>query len=171
MITLQESIRIKTTPSAFMKFWEDLEENYPFMHPKDHVWVKCMKAKPTQVGCVWENKEYIGGKHLVNEKYRVVEVIPNQRIVSKLATFPGCLMRTLLILEIADHGHEIQVTETTSIGYDIPILGKIVDAIVNKGLAPILPAVKAHEAEGLAYIKDWLETQNKSHKVDRLTDP
>ena len=140
-----------------MKFWENLEKNYPLMHPKDHVWVKCIQGKPTEVGCIWENKEYIGGKHLVNEKYRVVEAIPNKRIVSKLATFPRSLVATKLILEITDHGNEIEVTETTHIGYDIPILGKIVDAILNKGLAPILPAVKTHEVEGLEYIKAYLE--------------
>jgi hypothetical protein len=142
-----------------MSFWENLEENYPSMHPKDHVWVKCIKGKPTEVGCVWENKEYIGGEHLVNEKYRVVEAVPNKRIVSKIAGFPRSLLGTRLILEIADLGDEIQVTETTKIGYDIPILGKIVDAIVEKGLAPILPAVKAHETEGLEYIKDCLEKE------------
>ncbi len=140
-----------------MNFWENLEENYPFMHPKDHVWVKCIKGKPTEVGCVWENKEYIGGEHLVKERYRVVEAVPNKRIVSKLAAFPRSLVGTKLILEIDDHGDEIEVTETTQIGYDIPVLGKIVDVIVNKGLAPILPAVKAHEVEGLEYIKDYLE--------------
>lgn len=161
MITMEERIRINTTPKAFMAFWENLEENYPLMHPKDHVYVKCIKGKPTEVGCVWENKEYIGGKHLVNEKYRVVEAIPEKRIVSKLATFPRSLVRTELILEISDHGNEIEVTETTNIGYDIPILGWIVDTIVIKGLAPMLPAVKAHESEGLEYIKDYLEKNEK----------
>jgi hypothetical protein len=68
---------------------------------------------------------------------------------------------TKLVLEIVEHGDEIEVTETTNIGYDIPIVGKIVDAIVNKSLAPILSAVKAHEVEGLKYIKDHLEKDNR----------
>jgi len=144
-----------------MKFWGNLEENYPFMHPKDHVWVKCIKGKPTEVGCVWENKEYIGGEVLVNDRYRVVEAIPNKRIVSKLITFPRSLVGTKLVLEIDEHGDGMEVTETTEIGYDIPIIGKLVDAIVNKSLTPILPAVKAHEVEGLKYIKDYLEKDNR----------
>jgi hypothetical protein len=161
MITLEERIRIKTTPEAFMTFWAHLDQNYPFMHPRDHLWVKCIKGRPDEVGCVWENREYIGGRHLVNEQYRVVEVIPNKRIVSRLATFPRSLLRTELILEISALEHEIEVTETTHIGYDVPILGRIVDAIVNKRLEPILAAVKAHEAEGLQYIRDYLEKSAK----------
>jgi len=131
------------------------------MHPKDHLWVKCIRGRPNEVGCVWESKEYIGGRHLVNEKYRVVEVIPNRRIVSRLASFPRSLVRTELILEISELEHEIEVTETTNIGYNVPIVGRIVDAIVKRGLEPMLPAVKVHETQGLRYIKEYLERSDE----------
>ena len=84
MITLRDSIEIKTTPEKIFDFFVHFEENYLAWHP-DHVksyWI----GKPAKEGSILYCEEYLHGK-LHRMKFRITKVELNRKIVYKLS-FP-----------------------------------------------------------------------------------
>jgi len=81
MITLRDSIEIKTTPEKIFDFFVHFEENYLAWHP-DHVksyWI----GKPAKEGSILYCEEYLHGK-LHRMKFRITKVELNRKIEYKL---------------------------------------------------------------------------------------
>lgn len=82
MITLKDSIEIKTTPEKIFEFFVHFEENYHAWHP-DHVACRWLKGKPFEVGSVLYIEEYLHGKsHKM--KFLGTKVEVNRKIEFKL---------------------------------------------------------------------------------------
>jgi hypothetical protein len=156
MIVLEERITIRARPEQYMDFVDHLDQNYSIMSP-DHVRFTCVTGRPTEPGAVCEQEEYFQGRRVRN-RYRITEVVPNRRIVGKVL-FPRSLFGAKLINEIHPRGAEIEVVETICLGHDIPILGRIWDLLLGLVFKPLVPALRAHQIEGLTNIKRHLEAQ------------
>lgn len=89
-MTLEDSIEIKTTPEKIWEFFANLEKNYKFWHPQDHILFRWTKGKPMESGSNWYAEEVIRGK-VFKLKGTIGEVIPNRKIVFKYS-FPISLI-------------------------------------------------------------------------------
>jgi hypothetical protein len=154
MLVLAERIRIRARPEQYMDFVDHLEENYSIMSP-DHARFACLTGSPTKEGSICEQEECFQGKRVRN-RYRITQVIPNRLIVGEVL-FPRSLLGAKLVNEIKPDGDEIEVTETLYLGHDIPLLGRVWDAILGLIFDRHLPALRAHQVEGLENIKRHLE--------------
>ena len=85
MITLKDSIEIKTTPEKIFKFFVHFEENFHAWHP-DHVECRWLKGKPFEEGSILYVEEYLHGK-LHKFKFFGTKVELNKKIEYTLS-FP-----------------------------------------------------------------------------------
>jgi len=85
MITLRDSIEIKTTPEKVFNGLSKIfssEENFRAWHP-DHVRCRWLKGKPFEEGSIVYVEEYMHGK-LHKIKFLGTRVEPNRRIEYKI---------------------------------------------------------------------------------------
>lgn len=81
MITLKDSIEIKTTPEKIFDFFVHFEENYLAWHP-DHVKCRWLEEEPFEEGSILYYEEYIHGK-LHKIKSKITKIEENKRIEFK----------------------------------------------------------------------------------------
>ena len=82
MITLRDSIEIKTTPEIIFEFFVHFEENYHAWHP-DHVKCCWLKGEPFEEGSILYVEEYLHGE-LHKMKFLGTKVEQNKKIEYKL---------------------------------------------------------------------------------------
>jgi len=82
MITLKDSIEIKTAPEKIFEWFIHFEENYHAWHP-DHVDCRWLKGKPFEEDSILYVEEYLHGK-LHRMKFLGTKVVPNRKIDFKL---------------------------------------------------------------------------------------
>ena len=81
MITLRDTIEIRTTPEKIFEFFVNFEENFHDWHP-DHV--KCRwVGKPAKEGSTLYVEEYLHGK-LHKLKFLITKIEPNRKIRYRL---------------------------------------------------------------------------------------
>ena len=89
MITLKDTIEIKTTPEKIFEWVAHLDENFHAWHP-DHVKCRWLKGKPAEEGSILYVEEYLHGK-LHKIKFLITKIEPNRKIECKLL-FPMSLI-------------------------------------------------------------------------------
>ena len=89
MITLKDSIKIKTTPEKIFDFFVHFEENYLAWHP-DHVKCRWLEGEPFEEGSILYIEEYLHGK-LHKMKFLGTKVELNRKIEYKLL-FPTSII-------------------------------------------------------------------------------
>ncbi len=89
MITLKDSIEIKTTPEKLWEFFTNLDKNYKTWHPEDHVLFRWTKGRPLEEGSTLYAEEVLNGK-LYKFKMTCAEVVPNRKFAFKFH-FPKSL--------------------------------------------------------------------------------
>ena len=82
MITLKDSIEIKTTPERIFDWFVHFEENYHAWHP-DHIDSHWLKGKLSEQGSILYAGEYLHGK-LHKFKFLIAKIEPNRKIEYKL---------------------------------------------------------------------------------------
>lgn len=156
MIKISHNTIINAPPEKIWNFLTELHlsDNYMRWHPKDHIIFKAISGNQKNVGDVGYFEEYIG-KRLLKAKY-----------VLRKSKFPTYLEYTpcfpISLLNAITASFEIRPINSKSsefiayvkYGYQIPILGWLVDTIVNK-IFPI-EVVKKHIAEEGSNIKSIL---------------
>jgi hypothetical protein len=165
MIILDETITVHAQPEDLMDFFAHLDKNYPAMS-KDHIQVTCLRGHPLQEGSIFKNEEYFQGKP-VQAKYLVNQVIPNKRIEYK-ALFPQSLIGGRLVNEIEPTNDGFVWTEIIYLGFNTPLLGKLIDGLIRFLFVLLNGSVsdlKAHQIEGMKTVKHILEekVQRREH--------
>jgi len=80
LITLEDSIEIKTTPEKVFEWLIQLrhKEAYQAWHP-DHVDIHWIKGEPFQIGSIVYFEEYLHGR-LHKVKFLCTKIVPNREI-------------------------------------------------------------------------------------------
>lgn len=111
MITLKDSIEIKTTPEKIFEWFLHFEENFHAWHP-DHIECRWLKGKPFEEGSILYVEEYLHGKpHKM--KFLGTKVEPNRKIEYKLL-FPISIICPKGSFSIEPKGESCIFTATLS---------------------------------------------------------
>ncbi|MEQ9001717.1 MAG: hypothetical protein RID53_35095 [Coleofasciculus sp. B1-GNL1-01] len=157
MIILDETITVHVQPEDLMDFFAHIDKNYQAIS-KDHIQVTCLQGHPLQEGSIFKNEEYFQGKP-VQAKYIVKQVIPNKRIEYK-ALFPQSLIGGRLVNQIEATNDGFVWTEIIYLGFNTPLLGKLIDGLIRFLFVLLNGSVsdlKAHQTEGMKTVKHILE--------------
>ena len=111
MITLKESIKIKTTHKKFFEWFAHFAENYCSWHP-DHVDCRWLKGKPFEEGSILYASEYLHGK-LHKLRFKITKVEENKRIEFK-NLFPESIISPKGSFIIEPKGESCIFTSTLS---------------------------------------------------------
>jgi hypothetical protein len=153
MLTLKDSIEIKTTPEKIWKFFYNLEKNYKKWHPKDHVLFKWTEGKPMESGSKWYAEEILNGE-LKKGGGTIGEVIPNRKIVFKNA-FPSSLVSPGFEWRIEPKG-----TKSVFIAISYIRAFKFYSLIAKKHVDKGIKSGKKHIKEEGENLKKILERKN-----------
>ena len=82
MITLKDTMEIKTTPDRIFDWLKNQDKHYLEWHP-DHVKCRWVKGKPVEEGSIFYVEEYLHGK-LHKLKFLITKIEPNRKIEFKL---------------------------------------------------------------------------------------
>lgn len=75
---LKDSIKVRASPEAIFRFFEEMESNYLQWHP-DHALYRWVSGRGVREGHVFYFEEYVAGK-LLKKKVVFTHVIPNRHI-------------------------------------------------------------------------------------------
>jgi hypothetical protein len=150
MILLRDAVEIETTPEHVFDWLVHFQENYLAWHP-DHV--ECRYLKGThllEVDSVLYVEEYLHGE-LHRLKFRATEVIPNRRLEYKAGFGMGGAF------EVVPHGGKVLFIAEITMGSSFPVLGRLLDAFLEKLLSDNLEMIKQHMTEEGENLKRLLE--------------
>lgn len=144
MITLRDSIEIKTTPERIKEWFRDIDKHYLDWHP-DHV--KCYWiGKPAEEGSILYFEEYLhGGLHKI--KSVITKIVPNRKIEYKLL-FPMSVICPKGSFLIEQKGENCIFTATLSYRFEWLFLRFAKDRV---------EAIKKHMREEGENLKRLLE--------------
>jgi hypothetical protein len=150
MILLRDAVEIETTPEHVFDWLVHFQENYLAWHP-DHV--ECRYLKGThllEVDSVLYVEEYLHGE-LHRLKFRATKVIPNRRLEYKAGFGMGGAF------EVVPHGGKVLFIAEITMGSSFPVLGRLLDAFLEKLLSDNLEMIKQHMTEEGENLKRLLE--------------
>ena len=145
MITIEDTIQIKTTPEEIFNFFIHIEANYKAWHP-DHVVARWGKGKPLEEGSIEYFEEYLHGK-LHKGKLRCTKVETNRRIEYR-PLFPWSIFFPKGSFTITPKGESCIFTATASLR-----IGPLFLILAKKNLE----AVRKHMKEEGENLKRILE--------------
>jgi hypothetical protein len=151
MILLQDSVEIKTSPERIFDWLQHLPEHYLAWHP-DHVACRFLKGEAFEEGSILYAEEYIHGK-LHRLKFRTTGVVPNNRL--EYQVFPG--FKGGFIIQPLNG--TVRFTATLTLGTRMPILGWMLDQVLEKLFTHQLDAMRRHMQEEGENIKQLLEAE------------
>ena len=139
MISLRDSIEIRTTANQVFTWLESMPQEYGAWHP-DHVACRVIQGSMLEVGCEIECKEYLHGK-LHSMRFRMTKVIPDKRV-------------EFVIERMGRGAFEVQVKEDVvifvaelDIGSGSPIFGPVFDLIFSLFFPQRIEAMRQHMTE------------------------
>ena len=145
MITLIDSIEIKTTAEKIFDWFTHFEENFKAWHP-DHVECRWLKGEPFEEGSILYVEEYLHGK-LHKMKFLGTKVESNKKIEYKLL-FPISIICPKGSFIIESKGESCIFTATLSFRF-----GKILSRLAKSRIE----ATKKHMREEGENLKKLLE--------------
>lgn len=152
MISLIDQIVIETSPAALVAWFNALPEHYLAWHP-DHVSCRFLKGSMWQVGSVLEAQEYLHGK-LHTLRFIVTEVEPEKKFVYKIP--PGLGWGAFILQQ---QGGSVTFTAELHIGSKLPLLGRIVDFVLNSFFKSRIEATRIHMREEGINLKAIMESE------------
>lgn len=151
MISLRDSIEIRTTPKRIFAWLEKMPEEYTSWH-QDHVACRLIQGSMLDVGSEVECEEYLHGK-LHSMRFRMTKVVPNERLA-------------FVIKGMGRGAFQVQARKDTvifsaelEIGTNIPIIGPVFDLIFSLLFKSRLEAMRQHMAEEGENLKAILESE------------
>lgn len=150
MISLRDSIDIRTTPSQLFAWLSRLPQEYQAWHP-DHVSCRIIHGSMLEVGSVIECQEYLHGK-LHTLRFRMTKVITDQRV-----EFEVIGMGRGAFEAQQDQGETIKFVAELDIGPDIPMIGQLFDLIFSLVFKRRIADLSRHMSEEGQNLKAILE--------------
>lgn len=157
MISLKDSIEIRTTPRKFFDWLRRLPQEYQAWHP-DHVACRVLHGSFLEVGSEIVCEEYLHGK-LHSMRFRVTKVIPERR-----AEFVIRGMGSGAFEAVAT-GDMVRFTAELDIGSNTPLVGQIFDLIFQLFFKTRIDAMQQHMAEEGRNLKAILESSSPSNSI------
>jgi hypothetical protein len=155
MITLRDTIEIKTSPEKIFKWFTHLDKNFQSWHPAEHVECRYLKGSPLEEGSILYFEVYLL-KKLQRAKYFIKKVEPNSRIDYTVG-FPLSLLGGGGAYIVEPRGTSSLFIQDLYIGRNIPVLGKIIDKFTQVFLGRLNEAFKQHMAEEDQSLKRIME--------------
>jgi hypothetical protein len=149
MITLKDTVEIKASPEDIVEFFLNFKENFHAWHP-DHVECRYLTSGPLKENSIIYIEEHLHGE-LHKLKLHITKIQPYSRIEYK--TFMGT--KGIFIIESRETG--TLFTAELHMGTKIPLLGKLVDKIMQMFLSRHLEGLQQHMAEEGQNLKRILE--------------
>ena len=159
MLVLRDTIEIETTPEQIFEWFRHLDDNYRSWHP-DHVSCRYVRGHDLQDGSVLYAEEYLHGR-LHRFKFRLTEVEAGREF--KYRIFPG--VRGGFRLRPTERGTEF-VAEIF-LGWSIPILGALSDAVLNVFFSDHIEAIRRHMRDEGIHLRALLSEETASSVVNR----
>jgi hypothetical protein len=155
MITLRDTVEIKTSPEKIFQWFAHLDKNFSSWHPKEHVACRYLKGNPLERNSVLYFEVYLLGK-LQKARYRVTIVKPNSRIEYSME-FPLSLIggRGAWIME--QRGCNSLFMNDLYLGTRVPLLGSVMDRLIQLFLGRLNRAFVQHMAEEDQNLKRIME--------------
>lgn len=149
MIELQHTVIVNSSPDKVWAWLEALPEHYCEWHA-DHISCRWLHGGALALSAKMEIVEFLHGKkHRLRMK--VIGVDPGRRVCYRI--FPGLNGS----FEVEGRAASSVITATIRIGADTPVLGKVIDALLRKTAGGRINAIRHHQAEEGANLKQLLE--------------
>jgi hypothetical protein len=155
MITLRDTIEIKTSPEKIFEWFAHLDKNFRSWHPKDHVECRYLKGSPLERDSILYFEAYLLGK-LQKAKYHITNVEPNSRIEYKVG-FPFSLLGGRGAYIVEQRGANSLFIQDLCLGTEIPLLGSLMDKLIQIFFGRLNEAFKQHMAEEDQNLKKIME--------------
>ena len=149
MIILQDKITINVKPSVLFEWFEHLDENYLLWH-QDHRSCHYEKGNSLKVGSVIYVQEYLHGK-LHTLKFRLTKVVNNREFEYRII---AGVNGSFQFLENKDRTDMIAQLR---FGYNIPLLGPLIDRLSRVVFSSQINALKQHMKEEGENLRSLLE--------------
>jgi hypothetical protein len=149
MITLQDTIEIRTTPEKVFDFFIHFRENFKAWHP-DHVRCWYLEDGPLGEGSVFYVQEYVHAK-LLTLGFHVTRLVQYSRIEYRIPP----IVRGAFTME--PRHSSVLFTAETYFGTKILLLGELLDRILHIFMDRRLRALKQHMVEEGRNLKRILE--------------
>lgn len=133
MRTITEKTIIKARPEDVWKFLTSLHlgNNYHQWHPQDHIKIILIAGDGSTVGSRFYIEEYIG-KFILRLPYLITQSVPSE-CLEYTASFPLSIfnlgMGYFKIKKTSST--ETELTAYVQYGYNFPILGKLIDWLIE----------------------------------------
>ena len=155
MITLRDTIEIKTSPEKIFEWFAHLDKNFNSWHPKEHVECRYLKGNPLEEGSILYFEVYLLGK-LQKAKYHITNVKLNSRIEHKVG-FPLSLLGAGGAWIVEPRGANSLFMNDVYLGSKIPLLGSVVDKLIQIFLGRGNEIIIQHMAEEGQNLKRIME--------------
>jgi hypothetical protein len=149
MITLQDTIEIRTTAEDIFDFFIHFKENFKAWHP-DHVRCWYLEEGPLREGSVFYVEEYVGSE-LLTLRFRVTRLVEHSRIEYGISR----VVSGAFTMEPRDSS--VAFTAEIFFGMKTPLLGGLLDKIVLTSMRSRLQALQQHMVEEGENLKRILE--------------
>lgn len=152
MLVLKDIVEIQTSATQVFEWLSHFDENYRAWHP-DHVVCKYLRGASLQVGSILYCEEYLHGR-LHRMKFRITSVAAGSRVDYVMA--PG--MSGSFEIKPTERG--AQFIAEICIGTKIPLLGRLLDKILDLLFSTRIEQVRRHMSEEGVNLKHLLEQQS-----------
>jgi len=149
MISLKDTVEIRTTPTQLFAWLARMPEFYTSWHP-DHVACRVLHGSLLETGSEVECEEYLHGK-LHSMRFRMTKVIPERRLEFAVQG----MGRGAFEAQAATH--VVSFVAELDIGSDAPLIGPLFDSIFRRFFPERIDAMRQHMAEEGRNLKAILE--------------
>ena len=150
MISLRDSINIRSTPAQIFSWLGRMPHEYEAWHP-DHVACRVLHGSMFEAGSEIVCEEYLHGK-LHTMRFHMTKVVPDKRIEFEVVGMGKGAF------EAQDSGDGVRFVAELDIGSDAPIIGRLFDFIFPWLFKNRIEAIKQHMAEEGRNLKAILES-------------
>jgi hypothetical protein len=149
MITLRDTIEIRASPERVFDFFVHFREHFLAWHP-DHVRCWYLQDGPLQEGSTFFVQEYLHTKVRTLE-FLVTRLVPYSRIEYEIPPMVrGCF-------DMEQRGPNVLFTAEICFGTETPVLGNLLDRILQAVMGRRLVALQQHMVEEGRNLKVILE--------------
>jgi hypothetical protein len=149
MITLRDTIEIRTSPEEVFNFFVHFKENFMAWHP-DHVRCWYLEDGPLAEGSTFFVQEYLHKKVMTLE-FHVTKLVPHSQTEYRIPP----LVKGAFTIE--ERGSKVLFTAEIDFGTETPLLGNLLDKIRYTFIDRRLKALKQHMVEEGRNLKIILE--------------
>ncbi|MFH1852455.1 MAG: SRPBCC family protein [Candidatus Neomarinimicrobiota bacterium] len=150
MISLRDSIDIRTTPGEVFAWLEQMPRHYTLWHPA-HVSCRVLHGSLLAVGSEIECEEFLHGKsHKL--RFRITNVVPDQRVEFAIAGMGRGAF------EARGNGYDVRFTAELEIGSRVKFIDRLLDFVFLLLFRNRIAAMRQHMLEEGRNLKAILET-------------